>query len=118
VKLICLFRKQSRLDNPKKIILHLGTRIGVLALLLGLVFLIWYFGPSHFSVEKGDKHNAGALAMVMIISVIVLIFNIVLFIEMVDLFLRKNKILAFTNLGFLIISLYIISVYMFPNILN
>ena len=106
------------MDNSKKIILHLGTRIGVLVLLFSLVFLFWYFGPSYFSVEEGDKHDAGALAMLIMICLIILIFNVVLFIEMIDLFVKKNKVLGFTNLGFLMISLYIISVYMFPNILN
>ncbi|WP_119788813.1 MULTISPECIES: hypothetical protein [Flavobacterium] len=102
----------------KKIILHLVIRIGILVLLLATVFLFWYFGPSHFSVEEGDKHSAGAIAMVMMTVVIILIFNIVLFLEMITFFVKKNKILAFTNLGFLMISLYIISVYMFPNMLS
>lgn len=102
----------------KKIILHLVIRIGILILLLSLVFLIWYFGPSNFSVEEGDKHDAGAIAMVIMIVLIILVFNIVLFVEMITFFVRKNKILAFTNLGFLMISLCIISKYMFPNILN
>lgn len=102
----------------KKIILHLVIRIGILVLLLATVFLFWYFGPSNFSVEEGDKHSAGAIAMVMMTVVIILIFNIVLFLEMITFFVKKNKILAFTNLGFLMISLYIISVYMFPNMLS
>lgn len=101
--------------NTKKIILHLVIRIGILVLLLALLLLFWYFtyDPHKFCDKNGHKHVDGGLGMFIMLFIITQMFYLVLLIEMIYLFVKKNKILAFTNLGFLIISLCIALACMF-----
>ncbi|BDU24222.1 hypothetical protein ASE40_03920 [Flavobacterium sp. Root935] len=103
------------MDNSKKIILHLVIRIGILILLLGLVFLFWHFtyDPHKLCDENGHKHVDGGLGFFIMLFLITQMFYLGLLIEMIYLFVKKQRILAFANLGFLIISLCIVSICMF-----
>ncbi|HEU0124742.1 hypothetical protein [Flavobacterium sp.] len=96
----------------KKIILHLAIRIGILVLLLTAVFLFWYFtyDPHKYCDETGHRHVDGGLGLFIIGFLITQMFYIGMLIEMIYLFVKKKKVLAFANLGFLIISLSIAAV--------
>jgi len=98
------------LDNLKKIILHLVIRIGILILLLGLVFLFWHFTYDPHKFCDGNRHNHvdGGLGFFIMLFSITQMFYLGLLIEMIYLFVKKQRIAAFTNLGFLIISLCIV----------
>lgn len=93
----------------KKIIFHLLIRIGILIFLTGLVFLFWYFtfDPHKFCDENGHKHVDGGLGMFIMIFLISQMFYLGLLVEMIYLFVKKERNLALANLGFLIISLCI-----------
>ncbi|MFH7016259.1 hypothetical protein [Flavobacterium sp. FlaQc-47] len=95
--------------NAKKVVFHLLIRIGILVILLSLVFLLWYFtfDPHKYCDEDGHKHVDGGLGMFIMAFIIVQSFFWGLLIEMIYLFVKKKQNLAFTNLGFLIISLCI-----------
>ncbi|MDW8849597.1 hypothetical protein SD960_05785 [Flavobacterium sp. MMLR14_040] len=95
--------------SSKKIILHLLIRIGILILLTGSVFLFWYFtfDPHKFCDENGHKHVDGGLGMFIMIFLISQMFYLGLLVEMIYLFVKKERNLALANLGFLIISLCI-----------
>jgi hypothetical protein len=99
----------------KKIILHLAIRIGILVLLLTAVFLFWYFtyDPHKYCDETGHRHVDGGLGLFIIGFLITQMFYIGMLIEMIYLFVKKKKVLAFANLGFLIISLSIAGVCTF-----
>ncbi|WP_316636048.1 hypothetical protein [uncultured Flavobacterium sp.] len=103
------------MNNSKKIILHLVIRIGILILLLGLIFSFWYFtyDPHKYCDERQHRHFDGGLGMFVLLFLITQMFYLGLLIEMIYLFVKKNRILAFANLGFLIISLCIALVCMF-----
>jgi hypothetical protein len=90
------------LVNSKKIILHLAIRIGVLVLLLGLGFLLWYFNydPHKYCDESGHKHVDGGLGFFILELMITLAFYSGLVIEMIYLSVKKQQNLAFANLGF------------------
>jgi len=93
----------------KKIIFHLLIRIGILIFLTGLVFLFWYFtfDPHKFCDENGHKHVDGGFGMFIMIFLISQMFYLGLLVEMIYLFVKKERNLALANLGFLIISLCI-----------
>ncbi|MFH6992777.1 hypothetical protein [Flavobacterium sp. FlaQc-48] len=95
--------------NTKKIILHVLIRIGTLVLLIGSVFLLWYltFDPHKNCDENGHRHVDGGLGMFIMAFLAAQMFYLGLLIEMIYLFVKKKQNLAFTNLGFLIISLCI-----------
>lgn len=95
--------------NLKKIILHLVIRIGILVFLLALVFLFWHFtyDPHKFCEGNQHRHVDGGLGFFIIAFLITQAFYFGLLIEMIYLFVKKEKTLAFTNLGFLMISLSI-----------
>ncbi|GEM_PF-1126404 len=103
------------MNNSKKVILHLVIRIGILVLLLTSVFLFWYFtyDPHKYCDETGHKHVDGGLGLFIIGFLITQMFYGGMLIEMIYLFVKKNRILAFANLGFLIISLCIAGACMF-----
>ncbi|EJG01040.1 hypothetical protein FF52_12296 [Flavobacterium sp. F52] len=103
------------MDNTKKIILHLVIRIGILILLLGLVFAFWHFSfdPHKYCDETKHRHVDGGLGLFIIAFLITQMFYLGLLIEMIYLFVKKKRILAFANLGFLIISLCIVLICMF-----
>lgn len=95
--------------NAKKIILHLLIRIGILVLLVGLTFLLWYFildppgNPDEYKPEHIDRRTG----MYILAFIITQLFYLGLLIEMIYLFVKKKQNLGFANLGFLIISLCI-----------
>ena len=93
--------------NLKKIILHIVIRIGILIFLTGSVFLLWYFtfDPHKFCDENGHKHVDGGLGMFIGIFMVAQMFYLGLLVEMIYLFVKKDRNLALANLGFLIISL-------------
>ena len=95
--------------NAKKIILHLLIRIGILVLLVGSVFLLWYltFDPHKNCDANGHRHVDGGLGMFIMAYIVVQAFYLGLLIEMIYLFVKKKQNLAFANLGFLMISLCI-----------
>lgn len=99
----------------KKVILHLTIRIGILILLFGLVFLFWHFtyDPHKFCEEDEHRHVDGGLGFFIILFIITQLFYFGLLIEMIYLFVKKNKALALANLGFLAFSLLIVLSYMF-----
>ncbi|WP_276379215.1 hypothetical protein [Flavobacterium sp. H4147] len=104
------------MDNYlKQIILHLTIRVGILVLLLSLVYLFWYFtyDPHKYCDETGHKHVDGGLGLFIIGFLITQAFYAGMLIEMIYLFIKKQRNLAFANLGFLIISLCIALVFMF-----
>ncbi|WP_433814581.1 hypothetical protein [Flavobacterium johnsoniae] len=103
------------MGNSKKIILHLVIRIGILILLLALLFAFWYFtyDPHKFCDETGHKHVDGGLGLFIMGFIITQMFYAGMLIEMIYLFVKKQRTLAFANLGFLIISLCIVSICMF-----
>lgn len=86
-----------------------------MVVLLGFVFLFWHFtyDPHKYCDESGHKHVDGGLGMFVILFMITQMFYLGLLIEMIYLFVKKNRILAFANLGFLIISLCIALACMF-----
>lgn len=95
--------------NAKKIILHLLIRIGILVLLVGSVFLLWYItlDPHKHCDEFGHKHFDTGLGFFIIEFMAIQAFCLGMLIEMIYLFVKKKQNLGFTNLGFLIISLCI-----------
>lgn len=95
--------------NTKSIILHLLIRIGILILLIGSVFLLWYLTVDRHSHCQGDEHKHFDTGLGFFIMELMAIqaFYIGLLLEMIYLFVKKRQHLAFTNLGFLIISLCI-----------
>lgn len=94
----------------KKIILHLIIRIGILVLLLAAVFLFWHFTFDPHKHCEGDEHRHvdGGLGLFIIGFLITQAFYFGLLIEMIYLFVKKKKNLAFANLGFLVVSLCIV----------
>ena len=95
--------------NTKKIILHLLIRIGILVLMVGSVFLIWYLTVDRHSHCHGDdhKHFDTGLGFFIMEFMAVVFFYFGLVIEMIYLFVKEKQNLGFANLGFLIISLCI-----------
>ncbi len=95
--------------NAKKIILHLLIRIGILVLLVGSVFLLWYItlDPHKHCDEFEHKHFDTGLGFFIIEFMAIQAFCLGMLIEMIYLFVKKKQNLGFTNLGFLIISLCI-----------
>lgn len=95
--------------NTKKIILHLIIRIGILVLLIGLVFLLWYITADRHKHCNGDDHRHfdTGLGFFIMEFMAIQVFCLAMLIEMIYLFVKKKQKLAFTNLGFLIISLCI-----------
>ncbi|MBS7255123.1 hypothetical protein [Flavobacterium branchiicola] len=93
--------------SSKKILLHLVTRIGILILLFGLVFLFWYFtnDPHKHCDGNGHRHFDSGLGFFIMELMITLAFYSGLVIEMLYLFVKKQERLAFANLGFLIFSI-------------
>lgn len=83
-------------------------------LLLAVVFLFWYFtfDPHKFCDENGHKHVDGGLGMFIVLFLITQMFYLALLVEMIYLFVKKNRILAFANLGFLMISLCLVLGFM------
>ncbi|WP_343588995.1 hypothetical protein [Flavobacterium sp.] len=103
------------MDNFKKVILHLGIRIGILLSLFGLLVLYWSFiyDPHSLCDQDQHRHTDAGLGMFVLALFITVFFYFGLLIEMIYLFVKKKRILAFTNLGFLVISLCILSICMF-----
>lgn len=99
----------------RKVILHLTIRIGILMLLFGLVFSFWHFTYDPHKFCEGDEHRHvdGGLGFFIILFIITQLFYCGLLIEMIYLFVKKNKALALANLGFLAFSLLIVLSYMF-----
>ncbi|OXA72147.1 hypothetical protein B0A67_08765 [Flavobacterium aquidurense] len=95
--------------NAKKIILHLLIRIGILVLLIGSFFLLWYLTVDRHSHCHGDdhKHFDTGLGFFIIELMAIQAFCVGMLIEMIYLFVKKKQNLAFANLGFLIISVCI-----------
>ncbi len=103
--------------SSKKSVYHLLIRIGILTLLIGTVFVIWCltFDPHKYCDNNIHRHVDGGLGMVVMTFMTVSIYYFILFIEMLYLFVKKRKDLAFINLGFLIISSFLVFVFMYRS---
>lgn len=93
--------------NAKKIILHLLIRIGILVLLVGSTFLLWYFiiDPPVNPDEYKPQHIDGDFGAFILLFIVIIVFYIGLIIEMFYLFEKKEGNLALINLIFLMIGL-------------
>ncbi|MEP6806677.1 MAG: hypothetical protein ABI892_19275, partial [Flavobacterium sp.] len=82
--------------NAKKIILHLLIRIGILVILVGSTFLLWYFilNPSGNPDEYKPEHIDGDFGVFILLFIVITVFYIGLIIEMFYLFEKKEGNLA------------------------
>ena len=100
--------------NSKNTIYHLLIRIGILTLIIGVAFLFWYltFDPHKYCDGEKHRHVDVGLGLAISILMVVSVYYIGLFVEMVYLFTKNRKNLAFTNFGILIISLLLALTFM------
>lgn len=99
----------------KKISFHVLIRMAILVLLLGSLFLIWSFSYDPHKHCEGDMHRHvdGGLGLFIVSFLIILMYCIGLFTEMIYLFIKKRKKIAFANLGILAVLAFIIAAFMF-----
>jgi hypothetical protein len=99
----------------KKILFHVLVRIAILLLLLGSLFLIWSFAYDPHKNCEGDMHRHvdGGLGLFILGFLIIQMYCIGLFAEMIYLFIKKRKKSAFANLGILTILAFITATFMF-----
>jgi hypothetical protein len=79
--------------DSKKIFFYILKRIAILLLLLGIVYLFWYFSYDPHKYCEGDTHRHvdGALGLFILEFVIIQLYCIGILIEMIYLFIKKRK---------------------------
>ncbi|MBJ2123480.1 hypothetical protein [Flavobacterium sp. IB48] len=96
------------MDNFKKIISHLGIRIGILLSLFGLLVLYWNFiyDPHTLCDKYQHRHTDAGLGMFVLALFITFFFYFGLLIEIPFLRRKGNKSLANLNLVFILLSVF------------
>lgn len=99
----------------KKIVFHALMRVAILLLLLGSLFFFWSISFDPHKNCEGDMHRHvdGGLGLFILGFLIIQMYCIALLVEMISLFTKKRKKLAFANLVILTILAFTIATYMF-----